>query len=133
MTDSGDQERLDAVLDALNTALEKAYNPNEISVEAFGDAPGWVRGGSPIYAKNTGQFLIVEVNPPNAPPFRFIIQREDVLDVGIHEQALAFIQHRDFSEFERTDGKVFYYQFMPPWGSSPVQLKAWEAGTLDAE
>ena len=133
MTNSSDQERKIAILEALNAALKEAYDANVFSVRAFGDAWGWVRGGTPVYDKNPGQFLIAEVDPPDAPRFRFIIQREDVLDVGTHEIALAFIQHQDFSDFERTDEKVFYHQFVPGWGSGPGQLKVWEVGALDAE
>jgi hypothetical protein len=130
MLTAGDIERSDEVFKALGEKLASAYHPAEFSIRAFIEACGWVRNGPPEYVKFTGTFVMAEVRPSNASPYRFMIQREDALDADSHENVLAFIKRHDFSEFERTDGKSYYYQFIPQLGEGPGQTKKWEAGKL---
>jgi len=130
MLTARDIERSDEVFSALGESLARAYHPAEFSIRAFIEACGWVRHGPPEYVKFTGTFVMAEVRPSNAPPYRFMIQREDALDADTHEQVLAFIKSHDFSEFERTDGKSCYFQFIPQLGESPGQTRKWEAGKL---
>jgi len=133
MLSAGDIERSEEVFNALGERLAKSYHPAEFSIRAFAEARGWVRKGPPVYVEYTGSFVMVEVNPSNAPPYRFMIQREDALDADTHENVLAYIKRHDFSEFERTDGKSYYYQYIPQLGEGPGQMREWEAGKLGGD
>ena len=85
MLTAGDIERSEEVFNALGDQLAKAYHPAEFSIRAFVQARGWVRNGPPAYVKHTATFVMAEVHPSNAPPYRFMIQREDALDADTHE------------------------------------------------
>ncbi len=130
MVNRGDFERSEAVINALAERLAETYDTAEFSIQGPSEARGWVRNGPPGYVQGSGQFLIVEVHPSSAPSYRFMIQREDSLDDDSHENVLVFIQRKDFSDFERTDGEVFYYQFIPQWRGAPGHIREWEAGEL---
>lgn len=131
MLTAGDIERSEEIFNALGEQLAITYHPAEYSIRAFAQARGWVRKGPPVYVKHTGSFVMAEVHPSTAPPYRFMIQREDALDAETHQNVLAYLKSHDFSKFERTDGKSFYYQFIPQLGESSGQTKEWEAGKLD--
>ena len=133
MLNPGDIARSDTVFNALGDSLAKAYHPAEFSIMAFIESRGWVRSGAPAHARCSGTFVMAEVHPSNAPPYRFMIQREDALGADTHESIVTYIKRHDFSEFERTDGKGYYYQFIPRWGGDPAQTKEWEAGKLGGE
>jgi hypothetical protein len=129
----GEVERSEKVFNALGAKLAESYRPAQFSIHAFCQAQGWVRNGPPEYVKHPGEFLMAEVHPPKAPAYRFMIQREDALDIGKHETALMFIQLQNFPDYEREDGKRYYYQFIPQLGDSSGELKAWAAGERFAE
>jgi len=133
MLSSGDIERSDTVFFAMGESLGKAYHAADFSIGAFIEARGWVRTGSPAYVRCSGTFVMAEVHPPNAPQYRFMIQREDALRADTHEGLMAFITGHDFSKFERTDDKNYFYQFIPRWGENPPHTKEWEAGKLGGE
>lgn len=128
-----DIERSEKVFNALGEKLAEAYHPAEFTIRAFVETRGWVRKGPPVYAESTGTFVIAEINPANAAPYRFIIQREDALDAGTHSSVLAFIESHDFSEFERADGKKYCYQFTPQPGEGLGQTRQWETGKLGVD
>ena len=129
----GDLERSESVANVLTEKLAETYDPAEFLIKRFSEARGWVRNGPPGYIPKNGEFLIAEVDPSNAPAYRFMVQREDVLDIDSHENVLVFIRRQDFSDFERTDGKVFYHQFIPQQGSAPGHTKQWEVGELNED
>lgn len=129
----GDVERSEKIFNALNSKLAESYHPGQFTVHAFCHVRGWLRNGPPVYVQGSGQFLMAEVHPPKAPPFRFVFQREDVLDVDSHETVLMFIQSLNFQDYERTDSKRYYYQFIPELEDCSGEIRGWEAGTLRAE
>ena len=129
----GEVERSEKVFNALGAKLAESYRPAQFSIQAFCQAQGWVRNGPPEYAKHNGEFLMAEVHPPKAPAYRFMIQREDALGADTHQSVVGFINRHDFSQFERTDGKSYYYQLMPRLGGGPARTKEWEAGRLGGE
>jgi len=133
MLNPGDIERSDLVFNALGESLAKTYHPAEFSIGAFIEARGWVRTGASAYVRRSGTFVMAEVHPSNAPPYRFMIQREDALGADTHQSVVGFINRHDFSQFERTDGKSYYYQLMPRLGGGPARTKEWQAGRLGGE
>jgi len=133
MLNPGDIERSDVVFHTLGESLARTYHPAEFSIHAFVEARGWVRGGGPLYSRSSGTFVVADVHPSNATPYRFMIQREDALGADTYESVMAYIGGHDFKEFERTDGKSYYHQLIPRRGGSPAHIKEWEAGKLGGE
>ena len=133
MLSAGEIERSEKIFNALGDRLALCYSPAEFSIRAFSQARGWVRKGPPVYVKHIGQFLMAEIQPAAAPAYRFMIHREDALDIETHESVLAHIESLDFSAFESTDGKSVYYQFIPSRGGCPEETKRWLAGEIYGE
>ena len=130
MLSVGEIERSEEIFNALGEQLAVSYHPAEFSIRAFAELRGWVRNGPPAYLKSAGSFVMAEVRPSNAPPYRFMIQREDALDAETHENVLAYLKRQDFSEFERTDSKSYCYQYIPLLGEGPGRTREWETGKL---
>jgi hypothetical protein len=129
----GEIERSETIFRALEHRLAESYLSGQFTIRAFCQTVGWVRNGNRTYAQRAGEFLMAEVHPLKAPAYRFMILKEDALEVGTHEAVLMFIQLQSFPDFERTDGKQHYYQFIPQRGNASGELKAWEPGTLNLE
>ena len=126
-----DIERSEKIFNALGEQLAITYHPGEFSIRAFAELRGWVRNGPPAYVKSTGSFVMAEVHPQNAPAYRFMIQREDALDAETHQNVLAYLERHDFSVFERTDGKSYFYQYIPQLGEEGLgRTREWERGKL---
>ncbi len=130
MLSADDIERSEEVFNALGDQLAIAYHPAQFSIRAFAELRGWVRNGPPAYVKCSGSFVMAEIQPSNAPPYRFMIQREDALDAETNENVVAYLRRHDFSAFERTDGKNYCYQYIPQLGEGPGRTREWETGKL---